>query len=248
MPKEVDVIILSCLRIEKTFDCVKSLFGASDSHLFNIIIVDNGSGKDIRADLHRLNNMYNNDMTIVFNNKNRGVGQGRKQGAGYGNAPYIIFLDNDMVVAPGYVEALLIDIKQEDDIAAVCSKVIENDKVRLSGRMIRNGRIDYSNDNLPMGDPRTEKFKYCDVMHGGATIYRRKAYDEVEFDHHYFLCYGDLDMMMQFRQKKWKLAYCPEATAYHFPAFSGEYARLRRNSRYILTAKEYFERKWGIKT
>ena len=248
MPKEVDIILLSFGRFYKTISCIESLYRNCDEMLFRIIIIENGSSKETqKIGIFNLAQKYR-DITVVFNNENRGVGVGRRQGVQNSNAPYFIFLDNDMIVSQGYVKTLLETIKPTSDIAAVGSKVIEGDRVMLSGRSINNKRIDYSNDNLPLGDIKTESFKYCDMIHGGATIYMRRAYNQIKIDENYFVGYEDLDMMMQFKQKNWKLAYSPKAVAEHYPTRSGKYTLIRHKTKYKLEAKNYFEKKWGILT
>ena len=245
MQKKIDVVILSLNRWIKTYGCILSLEKWNKS-LFNIILFDNGSNKETKKALRKLKKKVD-DLRIIFNKENIGVGQGRRMGAMEGQAEYIIFLDNDMIVEKGFVKELLHTIERTGS-AAVGGKVILKGKVQLCGRSIINRRIIYSNDFLAISNRMAEQFRYCDLIHGGATIYRRSAYEQVRFDENYFIGFEDLDMMMQFRKKGLKLAYCPDAVAYHYPDFGGEYGATRRNEQMIENSKQYFEKKWGVKT
>lgn len=247
LSKSVEIVILSLDRVNKTQYCISSLYRGSNKELFHITIIENGSNRHIQNGILNIKGAYP-DISVIFNRENRGVGMARAQGASYGKSPYLMFLDNDMTVSYGFVEALLETIKQADDIGAVGAKVVMNDKVQLCGRYIIDDKLDYSRDKIALDDPRGLAYANVDIIHGGATLYKRSAYESANFDHHYFIGYEDLDMMMQLRQNNYRLVYCPKAMAYHSPDFSGEYAKVRRDGRHIQNSKQYFERKWGIKT
>lgn len=236
----VDVIILSLERPEKTIACVKSLGNA------NITIIDNGSCEATIKQLKKL------PARLKCMDRNVGVGSGRNYGVLYtsliASMPYLIHLDNDMTVEYDFIWCLFRAMQHYPKAAAVGAKVIKDNKIQLCGRHIVDNKIDYSRDNMLHTDARANVERKCDLMHGGATMYRRSALDKLIHDETYFIGYEDLDMMMQFRALGYDLVYCPSAVAYHSPDFTGDYALIRRDKRHIQESKKHFEAKWGIKT
>jgi len=247
--KKIDIVLLSFDRVDKTKTCINSIYRHCKSmrEMFNIIVIENGSIHSIQDKILLLKNKYP-DIKIVFNRENIGVSMGRALGLNYCEGEYVIFLDNDMEVTEGWLENLLLRFAENDNVAAVCSKVIKDGRAQLNGRFIKNNRIDYSRDNVHIESPIANDELACDIIHGGATIYRRKVFRDVSFSNDYFIGYEDLDLMLQLKSKGYQLLNCPKSVVIHNPDYSGRYAKARRDNFQITKSKEIFEKRWKIKT
>ena len=245
----VDIVIVSLFRLEKTIKCIESLY--ANCKAFSILVIDNGSDEETIKGLKLLQRKF--DIGVMLNGENKRIGYAREQGITYCNAKYILFLDNDMVVEKGFVTNMVKVMEQDKKIGVVGAKVILDGKIQLHGRNIKRGQIDYSYDMCPLDSECAKEQKDVDIIHGGATLYRSEVFDKVKFDDFYKNGYEDLDLMLQIHSKQYRIVYCPDAVAHHFPDrlhdinSDQDYAKIRRNSREIIASKVYFEKKWRIK-
>ena len=82
-----------------------------------IIVVDNGSRPDQVAILRRLPSA--DDITLVEVGVNRFFSEGNNIGVDFAHGDYIVFLNNDAFVEPGWVEALADSMRNDPAVAAV---------------------------------------------------------------------------------------------------------------------------------
>lgn len=80
-----------------------------------IIIVDNGSTDGSQEFLH--NNFPN--VRLINNNKNYGFAEGNNIGWNAATGDYILFLNNDTVVSPNFLEPLIEDIRKDATIGCI---------------------------------------------------------------------------------------------------------------------------------
>jgi GT2 family glycosyltransferase len=96
----VDVVIVTHNTRDSTVACVRSVAGARS--LAECIVVDNGSN-DGTADAIRLAVPA---AVIIRNEGNEGFARSCNRGAAAGSAPYILFLNSDIVAHEGAVDRL----------------------------------------------------------------------------------------------------------------------------------------------
>jgi len=82
---------------------------------FQIYIIDNAS-TDETVDLAKI---YTRDITIVHNRENRGWCGGINQGIQLGQNPYVVFMNNDIEVAQGWLGNLIAFLDTHPKIGAV---------------------------------------------------------------------------------------------------------------------------------
>lgn len=244
----ISIVILSLDRLEKTRKCIAGIrmFTAEP---YEIILVDNGSqSAETKA---RLLELQSEDLSLILLRKNIGVAAGRQLGLEKSQGSYIVFLDNDMEVTPGWSTALISRLKKEKEAGVACCKVILNGRVQLSGRQIveRNGKrfVDYGYDYLPPTHPWVVKEHPCDIVHGGATMFKREVFEKVAYDLRYFLGCEDLDLMLQIKKQGWLLVNCPEATVHHNRDYMTEYdKKIRARLDVISESKKRLFEKWRV--
>lgn len=97
-------IIVPAYNAEKYIErCIKSVL-AQSSHLYELIIINDGSTDQTAAICKQL--CKNNDNCIVLEQSNSGVSSARNKGISYAQGEWIVFLDSDDYLEPDYVETV----------------------------------------------------------------------------------------------------------------------------------------------
>jgi len=100
----VSVIVLNYNHAATTIECLDALAHARSELIREIIVVDNGSGAEELA-LLRLRHAQG-DFILLEVGENRFFGEGNNIGVDAAVGEYIVFLNNDAFVQPGWIEAL----------------------------------------------------------------------------------------------------------------------------------------------
>ncbi len=103
----VSIIILCCNQFEFTFQCVESLLVHTRAR-YELIFVNNGSTDSTRKYLESIREREGPDrIEIIHNEKNLGFPAGCNQGLARARGRFLLFLNNDTILTPGWLEGLL---------------------------------------------------------------------------------------------------------------------------------------------
>jgi N-acetylglucosaminyl-diphospho-decaprenol L-rhamnosyltransferase len=154
--------------------------------------------------------------------------------------PYVVLLNSDTCVRPGWLKALVRAAEDDPAIGAATAKlvyppespnagriqnaggmVLTNGAGRDRGTVFRDGRW-MQEEDAGQYDRREEVFFFC----GAAALLRKAALAEVGlFDERYFMYYEDLDLSWRLRLRGWKVTFVPDAVVEHaHAASSGEWS------------------------
>ena len=98
------LIVPTYNRLDELKELIPSLEAQSfDNHLFELVIVDDGSTDDTLAYLNSLQLSF--DINIQ-KQKNQGPGAARNRGMSVANGEYFIFVDSDCMLPPDYFTTL----------------------------------------------------------------------------------------------------------------------------------------------
>ncbi len=211
--KKVTVVIPNYNGIKYIRGCMDSLLAQKDSS-FDILVIDNAS-KD--GSLEILQKEYPRAQVIALT-ENTGFCHAVNLGIRKSTTPYVLLLNNDTVVKPGFVSSLTEAIEQSEDIFSVSSLMLSmqdedlvddaGDGYCVLGWAYARGK------GRPAKDfsCRTEVFAAC----GGAAIYRRRVFDEIGyFDENHFAYLEDIDIGYRARIYGYRNFYEPKAKVIH---------------------------------
>jgi GT2 family glycosyltransferase len=236
--ERIVVIVLTYNQQEVTLRCLGGLREVGEPS-FQVLLWDNGSS-DGTADAVRL--AYP-EVLVHQHPENLGVGSGRNAAAALARqrfAPtHLLFLDNDIVVAPGFVRALLAPFREDPTVAQVQSKLrLLHDPARLNdggGCRIewwwgRTSPVGFGELDQGQHDSR----RPC-VACGGAMMVRATQFDQLGGFDPIFDPFGpeDLDFSLRLQKAGYKALYVPEAVGYHEVShtfgsgYTEEYARTK---------------------
>lgn len=123
-------------NLELTRTCVEALYRHAERE-FELILVDNASSEDISGLATELDSSHPG-VTYIRNARNEGFGFASNQGLAAATGEYLVLLNNDVVVTPGWLERLITLLDSADDIGLVGPRTN-----RASGpQVVRNASYD----------------------------------------------------------------------------------------------------------
>jgi len=113
----VSIIILTFNELNFTKKCVDSI-RKHTRYPYEIIFVDNASTDGTRTYLNRLTKS-NDHYQVIHNEENLGFAAGNNQGIAVATGKYILLMNNDIVVTPGWLDRLVSCAERDTRIGIV---------------------------------------------------------------------------------------------------------------------------------
>lgn len=179
---------------------------------FKVLVVDNGStdGSVEWLKEHR--------VPSIFLKENTGFSGAVNTGIRAADTPYVLLLNNDTRVEPGFVAAMERAMDQSPKIFSVSSRMIQmyhpellddaGDMYSILGWAYQRG----VGRSVNLYQKSCRVFSAC----AGAAIYRRAVFDEIGlFDELHFAYLEDIDVGWRAKLYGYDNVYCPDAAVYH---------------------------------
>jgi len=209
--KTASVIILNWNGRQYLKDCLCSVL-AQTYDAFDVILVDNGStdgsAEWVGATFPQ--------VRLIRNQTNRGFAAANNQAIRATDAAFVALLNNDTVVEPGWLHALVTAMETKATIGMCASKML------LASRPDTVDSAGIAIDRAGMAWGITGAAADLDRPHsvfgasGGAALYRRAMLDEIGlFDEDFFAYLEDVDLAWRAQWAGWEAVYVAEAVVYH---------------------------------
>jgi GT2 family glycosyltransferase len=220
----VSIVLLNWNSWRDTVECVESCMKLTYPNL-GIVLVDNGSTDGSEEYLRE---RYP-DLDFIQTGANLGFAGGNNIGIQHAlekGADYVWLLNNDTVVAPDALGALVSVAEGDDKIGMVGSKIYFYDNPRLlwyAGAEInplkphRMHHIGLREEDKGQYDTQYEP----DFVTGCSILAKKQMIRTVGvMDDSYFLYFEDSDWGFKAKRAGWKLVYCPLSLVYHKESLS----------------------------
>ncbi len=222
----ISVIIPVFNQVRYTRRCLEHLFRHTPEGAYEIIIIDNHS-KDETQELLR---SVGSKCKTVINDTNRGFARACNQGAALAAAPYLLFLNNDTEVQPGWIEPLLARMEAFPDVAAAGSKLLYPDgTIQHAGVVIieQPGECSLLPRHVFIGeDPRdvpVDHAMFFQALTAACLMVRTEDFKAVGgFDEAYWNGSEDVDLCFKLQQRGKKIIYEPRSVVIHHESKSGK--------------------------
>jgi GT2 family glycosyltransferase len=211
---DVAVAVLNWNGVRWLQGCFESLLN-NVGITFDPWLIDNGSTDESLAFMkERFPSVH-----VLALDKNRGFGAAYNRAMEKIQADWVVLLNNDTVVEPGWLAALVEGARRDPDAAAVGSKLLYMDRPRVlnhaGGKLTPLGAAFDIGFGCPDG-PDFDCGKPIGCASGAAMLIRRDAFFEVGgFDEHYFVYFEDADLCWRFWLRGYHTLYQPAARALH---------------------------------
>jgi GT2 family glycosyltransferase len=219
----VAVVVLTWNQCDLTLDCLDSLARLDyPANRLQTIVVDNGSTDD---SVVRIHTSYP-DVEIIETGENMGYAEGNNAGMWHAlqqGCDYVCVLNNDTVVAPGFLRALVDEAVSNRQVGLVGPKMYFSeppDMVFAAGSI-----IDWSAGALRQRGiwkreselgPLYSAPEDVDFIVGCGVLIRAEALETVGlFDSRYYLNFEDVDWCVRARESGYRVRYAPDAVLWH---------------------------------
>jgi O-antigen biosynthesis protein len=209
---------------------------------FEVIVVANGASPEVMQALE----LSVRGATVVRSSVNLGFAGGCNRGAREARGEYLVFLNDDTEVQPGWLDALISAADTDPTIAAVGSRLLFPDgTLQEAGSVLWN-----DGSSMPIGrgerdDPWRHAFRrdvdYCSAC---GLLVRRSAWEPAGgFDDGYFPgYYEDVDFCLALRDAGWRVVFEPGSRIVHHESASLD----SRYKHFVVNAmKHRFVQRWA---
>jgi len=237
----VSIIILNYNGNEFLENCIESIFRETEQK-FELIIVDNNS-PDKSGE--KLSKKYES-CKFILNQKNVGVSEGLNIGIRNASGSHIILLNNDLIVAPKWLDYLFEAYEEKGDGLYQPKFLKMKDKMIIdsAGNLINIFGFGFSREKGKKDNLQYNTIEEIGFAAGTCLFCSKKIFDEIGlFDEKLFAYNEDLDFGWRARLSNYKSYYVPKSIVYHHGSaqwkWSGEKFYLLERNRWVVLLSNY---------
>ncbi|MBS1736085.1 MAG: glycosyltransferase [Bacteroidetes bacterium] len=202
-----------------TYKCLKSIYENTKETAYEIIIADDGATDETK----NIEN-YIRNITVIKNETNLGFLDNCNNASKRAQGEFILFLNNDTEVRPGWLSSLTELMQRDPSIGMTGSKFIYPDgKLQEAGGIIWKDASAWNFGHKKSPDaPEFNYVKEADYISGAGIMIRKKLWEEIGgFDRRYAPAYcEDSDLAFEVRERGFKVVFQPLSKIIHYEGYS----------------------------
>jgi GT2 family glycosyltransferase len=215
--------------------CLEALFAHPPECEWRVIVVDDASS-DGTAELFA---EVDERVTMIARQQNGGFAEACNHGAREaGEVDFLVFLNNDTVPLPGWLDTLVDEVRAHPNTAAVGSRLLYPDgTIQHAGVAIgHDGWPHHLYAGLPGEHPAVTRPKRVVAATAACLLVRRQVFADLDgFDTAFLNGYEDIDLCLRMGELGHEIRYCPDSVLYHLESvtrWEGDESRhVEHNSR-----------------
>lgn len=240
----VSVVIPVYNHLDHSLTCLRSIAAHPSAIAAEIIVVDDCSSDATAETLPQIEG-----LRYQRNPENLGFIGACNAGAAAARGEYLVFLNNDTAVQPGWLDALIETFETQDRVGLVGAKLIYPDgRLQEAGGIVFNDGSGWNYGRF--SDPAAPEHNYLrevDYCSGAAIAIRSELFAEFGgFDAHYAPAYyEDTDLAMKVWARGLRVLYQPKAAVVHFEGVSSGTDTSSGIKAYQVVNQQKFLQRWG---
>ncbi len=219
-PVTVSIIIPVFNKVAFTRQCLASIARhASDRVQHQVIVVDNASSDETDA---WLKDLSGRDPRVLHirNETNLGFSRANNVGAELATGRYVLFLNNDTIVQPGWLEAM-VDVAEADPrvgIVGIKQLFPYTNRIHHTGMIFgADRRPQHIYPHADASLPHVNKQREYQSVTGSCLLMPRQLFvDCGMFDEGYRNGYEDVDLCLTVRARERTVVCCTRSFIYHY--------------------------------
>lgn len=208
----VSILVIAYNRIEKTKQCVESILKYTKNISYELILVDNGSDKDIFEYYESIRFI---NKKIVRITKNLQLSYAILKGTEYCSGKYVALLGNDIVVTTNWLENIIRCFESDIKIGMVCamsSNISNLQQADISFQSIEEMQEKAARYNA--SDPRKWHERLRLITAG--SVYKAECiHISGNWDYGFFHDFSDDDLTFHIRRAGYKTILCKDVFVHH---------------------------------
>ncbi len=241
----VSIIIPVFNKADFTFGCLRALIEEIDLNEAEIIVIDNASTDHTGDLLARFTDL----LKVIRNETNLGFVDACNLGAAAARGKYLVFLNNDTIIQPGWLKSLIETIEGNNHVGAVGSLFLYPDgSIQEAGGIIWSSgeplHYGWGKSTLESRYLFAREVDYCS---GASLLIRKNLFDELGgFDRRFGPAYyEDADLCMGVRFLGFKVIYQPASRVVHYEGATAGRDVGSGMKRYQVINASKFRDKWA---
>jgi GT2 family glycosyltransferase len=241
----VSVIVVTYNNLDLTKTCLRSLELYSDYRNLEIIVVDNASSDATPAFLTEWA-AQGEGRRVILNEDNRGFAAANNQGLAVADGDYLVMLNNDTHVTPGWIATLVGHLRRNGTLGMIGP---------VTNNIGNEARIDIRYDDM---DGMLQAAGEYTARHVGqltplrtaaffCVMLRREVYEKVgPLDEAFGIgFFEDDDYCRRVDQAGWSIACAEDVFVHHQLSASFNKLKQERRAKLFEQNKALYEKKWG---
>jgi GT2 family glycosyltransferase/glycosyltransferase involved in cell wall biosynthesis len=227
-----------------TFTCLKSIAATCQDQKIEVIVIDDCSPEPAESALQMVTGIRH-----IRNAENLGFLKNCNKAVASAQGEFVVLLNNDVIVTPGWLDALTNTYDQRPDVGMVGAKLIYPDgRLQEAGGILwRDGSAWNWGRNQDASRPEYNYLREVDYCSGAVLLLKRSFWNELGgFDERYAPAYyEDTDLAFRVREAGKRVFYQPNAVVVHFEGQSSGTDLTQGVKRFQVVNQETFVGRWA---
>ena len=198
-----------------TLNCLASILEKTTGVAYEVIVVDDNSTDDTATKLAAMQH-----IRVIRSDKNQGFVGSCNAGAAQARGEYLLFLNNDTTVTPGWLPALVETLDRDPSCGAAGSKLVYPDgTLQEAGGIIWKDATGWNYGKFDdLDKPEYNYVREVDYCSGAALMVRNDLFKKIGgFDLRFSPAYcEDSDLCFSLRKYGYKVVYQPASVVVHY--------------------------------